>query len=149
MASWVPRVTRRVNKPGLPRPTAAEVAILRILWRDGPCTVRHIRAGLEAARGCAVGHTTALKLVQIMCDKGLIDRDETCRPQLFRPRVPEQETQRQMVGDLLHRVFGGSARKLVLQLLDVKQASNAEIREVENLLDRIERDRTNTHKARR
>jgi predicted transcriptional regulator len=135
-------VTRKTDKPDLPRPTDAEVSILRILWRDGASTVRHIRAELEAARGTAVGHTTALKLVQIMCDKGLIDRDEASRPQMFRPRLPEQETQRQMVSDLLNRVFGGSTRKLMLQLLGVKQASAEEIREVERLLDRIELDRT-------
>jgi predicted transcriptional regulator len=134
--------TRRADKPDLPRPTDAEMAILRILWRDGASTVRHIRAELETARCTAVGHTTALKLVQIMCDKGLIDRDEASRPQVLRPRLPEHETQRLMVRDLLHRVFGGSTRKLMLQLLGVKQASAAEIREVENLLDRIEKDRT-------
>jgi predicted transcriptional regulator len=129
------------DKPELPRPTDAEVAILRILWRDGPSTVRHIRAALETARGTAVGHTTALKFVQIMCEKGLLDRNVAKSPQVFRPRRSEQETQRQIVSDLLHRVFGGSTRKLMLQLLGVKQASAAEIREVEKLLDRIEKDR--------
>ena len=124
-----------------PRPTNSEVSILKILWRDGPSTVRHIRAALESERGAAVGHTTALKLVQIMCDKGLLDRDDTNRPQVFRPRAAEQETQRQIVSELLDRVFGGSAKKLVLQLLGIKLASEAEIREVEQLLDRIERER--------
>ena len=137
----VRRATGKENRLDTPRPTNAEMAILQILWRDGPSPVRHIRAALEKARGAPVGHTTALKFVQIMCDKGLIDRDETDRPQVFRPRVPEQETQQQMVGDLLHRVFGGSARKLVLQLMGVKKASPAEIREVEKLLDRIELNR--------
>lgn len=131
---------RRV-KHAVPKPTNSEVTILRILWRDGPSTVRHIRAALEAERGATVGHTTALKLVQIMCDKRLLDRDDTTRPQVFRPKIAEQETQRQIVGDLLDRVFGGSAKKLVLQLLGIKRASEAEIREVEELLDRIERER--------
>src|SRR5215831_11769658 len=111
-----------------PKPTNSEVTILKILWRDGPSTVRHIRESLETERGAPVGHTTALKLVQIMCDKGLLDRDDTSRPQIFRPKLAEQETQRQIVGELLDRVFGGSAKRLVLQLLGLKRASEAEIR---------------------
>lgn len=136
----VRRMPRTPKKPELPRPTDAELSILRILWRDGPSTVRHIRAGLEVARGTPVGHTTALKLVQIMCEKGLLDRDETNSPQVFHTRVPEQQTQQQIVSDILHRVFDGSARKLVLQLLGVKQATAAEIREVERLLDRLDKE---------
>jgi len=127
------------NKRQLPKPTNAELGILRILWRDGPSTVRHIRRTLEADRGSAVGHTTALKLVQIMCEKGLLDREEASKPQVFRPRLAERDTQRQMVSDLLDRVFGGSARKLALELLGLKRASQSEIREVEELLDRIEK----------
>jgi predicted transcriptional regulator len=134
-------VTPRPSKLRSPKPTNSEVAILRVLWHDGPSTVRQIRAALEKDRGTTVGHTTALKLVQIMCDKGLLDRDESNRPQVFRPRVAEQETQRQMAKDFLDRVFGGSARKLVLQLLGIQRASEEEIREVEELLDRIEKER--------
>lgn len=134
-------VTSRRAKRAFPKPTNSEVAILNILWRDGPSTVRHIRAALEAERSSPVGHTTALKLVQIMCDKGLLDRDDTVRPQVFRPRIAEQDTQREIVSDLLNRVFSGSAKKLVLQLLGIKRASEAEIREVEKLLDRIEKER--------
>ena len=130
---------RRIKRT--PKPTTSEVTILKILWRDGPSTVRHIRGALESERGAPVGHTTALKLVQIMCDKGLLDRDDTSRPQVFRPKLAEQETQRQIVSELLDRVFGGSAKKLVLQLLGIKRASEAEIREVEELLDRIEKER--------
>jgi predicted transcriptional regulator len=125
----------------LPKPTNSELAILRILWRDGPSTVRHIRLSLEEGRGSAVGHTTALKLVQIMCEKGLLDREEASKPQVFRPRLAERDAQRQIVRDLLDRAFGGSARKLVLELLGLKRASPSEIREVEELLDRIEREK--------
>ena len=129
----------RPYKRQSPKPTNAELAILRILWRDGPSTVRHIRLSLEEDRGSAVGHTTALKLVQIMCEKGLLDREEASKPQVFHPRLAERDTQRQMVSDLLERVFSGSVRKLVLELLGLNRASAAEIREVEELLDRIEK----------
>jgi len=132
---------QRPNKRQSPKPTNAELAILRILWRDGPSTVRHIRRMLEADRGSAVGHTTALKLVQIMCEKGLLDREEAISPQVFRPRLAERDTQRQMVSDLLDRAFGGSARKLVLELLGLKRASPSEIHEVEELLYRIEKEK--------
>lgn len=134
-------MTRARSKSAPPKPTNAEVAILGILWRDGPSTLRHVRAALEQQRGSAVGHTTALKLVQIMCAKGLLYRDDTSRPQIFRPAIAEQETQRELLRDLLDRAFAGSAKKLVLQLLGFKRVPPAEIREVEELLDRIERGR--------
>src|SRR5687767_8577894 len=108
--------------PGsLPRPTDAELTILRVLWHRGPSTVRQVHDELNRAQ--ATGYTTVLKFLQIMTDKGLVDRDESQRTHVYRPRIAEDKTQRQLVRDLLDRAFGGSAQKLIMQALSAKKAS--------------------------
>ena len=119
-----------------PRPTDAELAILRVLWQRGPSTVRQVQTELNSSR--RTGYTTALKLMQIMTDKGLVTRDETQRTHLYRARLAEDQTQRQLVSDLLERAFGGSARKLVMQALAASKASDAELARIRRLLDELE-----------
>jgi BlaI family transcriptional regulator, penicillinase repressor len=123
-------------KQNLPRPTDAELAILRVLWRQGPCTVRDVQEDL--ARVQPTGYTTALKLLQIMAEKGLVLRDESRRTHVYRASRPEEQTQQQLVGDLLERAFGGSAQKLVMQALASKPASAQELAAIRALLDRLE-----------
>lgn len=118
------------------RPTEAELSILRVLWSHGPASVRDIQSILNETR--ATGYTTVLKTIQIMTEKGLVERDETVRPQIYRPRHSQEQTQRQLVRDLLQRAFGGSVKTLVLQALSTKKSSAAELEEIEKLLDRIE-----------
>ncbi len=113
-----------------PRPTDAELAILRVLWRRGPCTVRQVLEELEGS-----GYTTVLKLLQIMTEKALVERDESQRAHVYRARDSEQATQRHLVGDLLDRAFDGSAAKLVLQALAARPASSREMSEIRKLLD--------------
>lgn len=125
-------------KPLLPRPTDAELAILRVLWERGPSTVRDVTAALAASRG--TGYTTTLKLLQIMTEKGLVRRDESERTHVYEPCLSEDQTQRQLVGDLLERAFGGSAEKLVLHALSARRASRAELAEIRKLLDKLERN---------
>lgn len=120
----------------LRRPTEAELSILRVLWERGPSSVRDVQETLSKQR--PMGYTTVLKLMQIMFDKGLLTRDESVRPQIYRARNSQQQTQRQLVGDLLDRAFGGSVRTLVLQALSTKKSSPAELAEIERLLDRME-----------
>src|SRR5216684_852858 len=86
-----------------PGPTKGELAILRVLWESGPRSVRDIQRVLNASR--PTGYTTVLKLMQIMTDKGLVERDETQRPQIYRARYSRQHTQRQLLGDLLQRAI--------------------------------------------
>jgi BlaI family penicillinase repressor len=119
-----------------PRPTEGELAILRVLWEGGPATVREILNTLNQTK--PTGYTTALKLLQIMTEKGLVERDEQVRPQVYRPSFPREQTQRQLVKDLLQRAFGGSVRALVLQALSTKKSSPEELAAIERLLDRIE-----------
>jgi predicted transcriptional regulator len=120
-------------KPITPRPTDAELAILRILWDRGPSTVRQVHDVLSRERPTA--YTTALKLMQIMTEKGLVRRDETERTHIYHARLTEEQTQRQLVRDLLERAFGGSASKLVMQALAAKRATAEELGEIRKLID--------------
>jgi BlaI family penicillinase repressor len=120
-------------KPTLPRPTDGELAILRVLWARGPSTVRQVHDVLSRDRPGA--YTTTLKLLQIMTEKGLVRRDDTDRSHVFQARMTEGQTQRQLVGDLLDRAFGGSASKLVLQALAARRATPEELVEIRRLLD--------------
>ena len=117
-----------------PRPTDAELAILRVLWERGPSTVRDILQVLEQTR--PTGYTTVLKLLQIMTDKALVRRDTTERTHVYQCRLTEEQTQQQLVGDLLARAFDGSAAKLVMQALATQPASPEELEEIRRLLDR-------------
>jgi predicted transcriptional regulator len=121
---------------GLPRPTGAELPILRVLWDRGAATVREVHDSLSAARPTA--YTTTLKLLQIMTEKGLVERDERDRSHVYRARIDEEQTQQQMVQDLLDRVFGGSAAKLVVQALSTRRAAPEELAQIREMLDRAE-----------
>lgn len=117
-------------------PTDAELEILQILWQRGPATVRQIQHALNEER--SIAYTTPLKLLQIMTTKGLVERDETVRPQVYRAAFTREGTQRQLLRKLLDKAFSGSAKQLVIQLLSTRRASPADIKEMERLLDRIE-----------
>ncbi len=119
-----------------PRPTPAELEILRLLWENGPSTVREIQERMEQQR--PTGYTTALKLLQIMTDKRLVRRDETARAHVYAARAPEDQTQRQLVRDLLDRAFGGSATKLVMHALSARKTSREELARIREMLDRLE-----------
>jgi BlaI family transcriptional regulator, penicillinase repressor len=122
-----------------PRPTEAELAILQTLWNGGPQSVRAIQQSLNEVK--ATGYTTVLKTIQIMTEKGLVDRDETVRPQIYRARYSREHTQRRLLGDLMQRAFGGSVKSLVLQALATKRSTPEELQQIEKLLDRIEGDK--------
>ena len=111
-----------MSEATLPRPTDAELGILRVLWERGPSTVREVHEVLSRdAEG--TGYTTVLKLLQIMTEKGLVERDEAQRAHVYRARATQQKTQRQLVTDLLERAFGGSPAQLAMQALSTKKAS--------------------------
>jgi len=119
------------------KPTDGELAILRVLWSRGPSTVRQVAERI----GRDMGYTTALKLLQIMTEKGLVDRDERDRTHIYRARLSEETTQRQLVRDLLDRAFGGSAGKLVMQALAAKRASAEELSDIRKAIDAARNDR--------
>ena len=119
----------------VPRPTDAELAILRVLWGRGPSTVREVH---EAMRSAGSVYTTVLKQLQVMTDKGLVTRDESQRAHVYVPRWSEQRTQRQLLGDLVDRAFGGSPGKLVLQALSDRRSTARERRDIRAFLDALE-----------
>ncbi len=125
-------------KSSAPKPTDAELAILRVLWDRGPSTVRQVHDVLGRER--LAGYTTSLKLLQIMTEKGLVDRDDRDRTHVYRARLTEEQTQRQLIRDLVDRAFGGSPTKLVMQALAARRASADELREIRRAIDAARQD---------
>ena len=117
-------------------PTDSELEILTVLWQRGPSTVREVFNELRATR--EVGYSTVLKFMQIMTDKGLLVRDESVRPQIYRPASSQRKTQQGIVRDLLKRAFDGSPGNLALQALSTRKATPEERRQIRELLDRLE-----------
>jgi predicted transcriptional regulator len=122
----------------LPKPTEAELEILRVLWEQGACTVRDVHEVLHRRDG--TGYTTALKQLQIMFDKGLVERDESQRAHVYRAAVSKERTQKKFLSDMLQRVFDGSPSRLVLQALGDHKASREELREIRALLNQLDKD---------
>jgi len=118
------------------KPTESELAILAVIWDRGSATVREVFAELGERQG--VGYTTVLKLMQIMVDKGLLEKDASVRPQVFRAANPQKQTQSILLGDLLDRAFGGSPGRLVLQALSMRRSSPEELRKIRGMLDQLE-----------
>jgi predicted transcriptional regulator len=117
-------------------PTEAELKILRVLWEHGRLSVRDVFDHLRDRQD--IGHTTVLKLMQIMTDKGLIERDTDVRPQMFWAARPQRQTQRMLLRQLLDRAFSGSPGSLVLQALSMRKSSPEELEEIRRLLDKLE-----------
>ena len=122
-----PMVIKRVS-----RPTDAELAILRVLWEHGPCSVRQVHDVLSGERTFA--YTTTLKFLQIMTEKGLVIREERGSQHLYRARHSQNLMQRTLIRDLLDRAFGGSMSSFVLQALAVRRATPDELREIRRLI---------------
>ena len=120
-----------------PNPTSAELAILGVLWAQGPSTVRRVHETLAEDR--ETGYTTVLKLMQIMTEKGLVERDESERTHVYQARLTQEQTQKQLVGDLLEKAFGGSASQLVMRALTAKPALPDELAQIRQLLDELEK----------
>ena len=119
------------------RPTKLELSILRVLWESGPRSVRDIQTILSESK--PTGYTTVLKMVQIMTEKGLVERDETVRPQIYRARYSQDRTQKQLLRDFIQRAYGGSVKALVMHALATRKSSARDLEAIEKLLDRFER----------
>ncbi len=118
------------------RPTDRELTILRILWDNGPSTVRDVNEAMNEDEN--TGYTTTLKLMQIMTEKGLVLRDDSQFKHVYRPALTEEKAQKQLVGDLLDRAFSGSAEKLVMRALSAKKVSGKELASIRKMLDEFE-----------
>jgi BlaI family transcriptional regulator, penicillinase repressor len=126
----------KVSNLNLSRPTDAELAILRVLWSRGPSTVRQVHEAISRER--ETGYTTVLKLMQIMTEKGLVERDESERTHVYQARFTQEATQQRLVSDLLDKAFDGSASQLVMRALEAKPASADELAQIRRLLDELE-----------
>jgi predicted transcriptional regulator len=118
------------------RPTESELAILQILWKKGPSTVRFVNDELNKQR--EVGYTTTLKIMQIMADKGLVDRNTNQRMHIYTPAVKEKDTKNNLIQNFLETTFGGSAKKLILQTLGSHNTSKEELEEIKRLISELE-----------
>lgn len=126
-----------MTRTQLPKPTAGELEILRVLWSRGPSTVREVQEELSESK--SMGYTTVLKLLQIMTAKGTVRRNEEQRAHVYEAQLPAEETKRQLAGDVLQRVFEGSASQLMMHVLSGRRTSREEIEQLRRLLDEYSR----------
>src|SRR5579864_2954785 len=127
----------RPNKPPVALPTNAELDILAVLWTLGVATVREVHDEL----GKDNRYTTTLKTIQLMTEKGLLTRSERFGSHVYQARIPKEQTQRQIAGDLLKRAFGGSARSLLMGALTAQPASRADLDEIRDMLDSFAKEK--------
>jgi|TARA_B110000263_G_scaffold192650_1_gene170674 predicted transcriptional regulator len=124
------------EKSGIRKPTDAEFKILSVIWDRQSTTVREVFNQLSENE--EIGYTTVLKLMQIMTDKGLLKRDTSVKPQVYKAAVPQKKTQGMLLNDLLDRAFSGAPGPLVLQALSIKKSSPEELRQIREMLDKLE-----------
>ncbi|HEX3941617.1 MAG TPA: BlaI/MecI/CopY family transcriptional regulator [Acidobacteriaceae bacterium] len=118
----------------LPKPTEGELELLRILWKKGSATVRELYEEVNKAR--PLGYTSVLKLLQIMTDKNLVQREESGRAHIYRTTATQEETQTQILRDLSERLFSGSAAQLAMHALSMEAADARELEEIRKLIER-------------
>jgi BlaI family penicillinase repressor len=123
-------------RPASTRPTEVELQILRILWELGPSPVREIHKRLEADKG--TNYSTTVKMLAVMLDKDLVRRDERAQPHVYRAAISRKSAGQRMVGELIEKVYEGSAMSLVLQALSTNHATKEERDEIRRLLDQME-----------
>jgi predicted transcriptional regulator len=116
-------------------PTAAELDILAVLWRLGPSTVREVHDALAKDSS----YTTTLTQMRLMADKGLLVRSERFRSHVYEPAAPKEQMQKRIAGDLMQRVFDGSAANLVMGALGAHKASPGELAEIRKMIDALDK----------
>lgn len=123
------------------KPTEAELEILQVLWTYGPSNVRFVNDKLKAERN--VGYTTTLKVMQIMTEKGMLERDKKSRTHIYKAVIEESETKNQLIDKFISTLFGGSTSGMVLQALGNQKCSTQELSEIKKLIDNIENPEQN------
>lgn len=122
-------------RPVSSRPTDVELHILRILWELGPSTVREIHNRLSESKD--TGYSTTVKMLSVMLEKELVRRDDSVRPQVYRAASSQQSTQKRMLSEMIHKVYDGSAKSLVMHALSSTKTSPQELEEIRQLLDQL------------
>ena len=129
----------KMNNKNINKPTSAELEILQILWKNDAATVKTVNDILNKKK--EVGYTTTLKIMQIMFEKGLLEREKEGRSHIYKPAKKESETQNVMLEKVLETAFGGSASKLVMQALGRSKTSEAELKEIKKFIEQMEKER--------
>src|SRR4051812_3830854 len=127
-------------RPPATQPTEVELQILQVLWERGSATAREIHERVSADRD--TNYSTTVKMLSVMLEKGLIRRDDSVRPQVFRAALTQSRAQRSMLKDLVRKAYDGSVSRLVMQALSIERASSAELAEIRKLLDDIEKEKS-------
>jgi predicted transcriptional regulator len=127
-----------MNDKMLSKPTDAELEILQVLWENGPSSVRFVNEQLGERK--EVGYTTTLKLMQIMYEKGLVNRNTDARSHIYEAAIERDETQRNLLGTFVDNVFSGSAMSLVMQALGNHKASKDELDQIKALIEKMENE---------
>lgn len=122
------------------KPTEGELEILRVLWREGACTVRQVNERLNKER--PVGYTTTLKLMQIMHEKGQVSRRKEGKTHIYTAQISEKDARSDLLGRLVNTAFRGSATELILQALGDHRTSKAELDEIRQFLDQLDSEDT-------
>jgi BlaI family penicillinase repressor len=123
-----------VKRRATPKPTESELELLGILWERGPVTVRELFEAVNEGR--PVVYTGVLKLLQIMAEKGLVERDERERAHLYRAAVSQADTEQRFLRELSERFFAGSAAQLALRALQIEKASDEELEAIRQLIEK-------------
>jgi len=123
-------------RPASSQPTEVELQILRVVWEHGSATARQIHNGLLGTKDR--NYSTTVKMLSLMLDKGLVRRNEDVRPHVYRAVMTRQKTQQQMLAHLIHRVYDGSAKSLVLQALSSQTATQEDLAEIRKLIRELE-----------
>ena len=121
------------------KPTNSELEILQIVWKRGSATVREVNEELSKNKGTDIGYTTTLKLMQIMHEKGLLERETSSRTHLYKALISQSTTSQNLLDTLIDTVFNGSAAQLVMQALSNKNSSREEIEMIKKHLDQLDK----------
>ena len=121
------------------KPTESELEILQILWNEKAATVRTVHEALSKTKES--GYTTTLKLMQIMFEKGLVTRDDSSKTHIYQPAVSREKTQKQFLNKMIDTLFAGSSANLVLQALGGHEASQAELQQIQDLINQLKKDK--------
>ena len=122
-----------------PQPTASELAVLQLLWERGPLPVKEVHESLSEEK--AVVYTTVLKTMQVMMERGMLERESVGRKHIYRAAISQESTQNKLLDNFLNRTFGGSAKRLVMRALGNYKTSEEDIAELKALIDQLEKDK--------
>ena len=120
------------------KPTESELEILQVLWEKESATVREVHEEISKTKD--IGYTTALKLLQIMFEKGLVSRNDSSKTHIYMPAVSREKTQKHLLGKMIDNVFSGSSSELVMQALGNHKTSKEELDEIQKLLDNLRKE---------